>query len=149
REECPEIGTWDFEKIYGRAPLSGFMQEYDVALKTLLCRSATATIQALIGTGIAEWIDVELPKVQNTRADLLGWTIEKELVHIELQSTNDPGMALRMAEYCLSIFRLHEQFPRQILLYVGAAPMRMSAELRGPRLRFEYQIVDIRDFDGE
>jgi hypothetical protein len=28
----------------------------------------------LTGTGVARWLDVELPKVQNRRADLLGET---------------------------------------------------------------------------
>jgi hypothetical protein len=71
-------------------------------------------------------LDVELPKVQNTRVDLLGETNEARLVHLELQSGNDTTMPLRMAEYCLSVFRLFGKFPRQVLLYVGEAPLRMN-----------------------
>ena len=71
------------------------------------------------------------------------------MVHIELQSTNDPNMALRMAQYCLRVYRLFGKFPQQVLVYVGEAPMRMGTELRGPSLQYSYRMVDIREFDGE
>jgi hypothetical protein len=60
----------------------------------------------LTGTAIAKWLDVELPKVQNLRLDLLGETVGDELIHLELQSGNDAAMPLRMAEYCLGVYRL-------------------------------------------
>src|ERR1035438_8641189 len=127
------------------------MQEYDVALKTLLKGSAALTVRALTGTAVAKWLDVELPKVrkvQNLRLDLLGQTAGGQLIHIELQSGNDAAMPFRMIEYCLGIQRLFGQFPRQILLYVGEAPMHMQNELRGPDLSFQYGLIDIRTLDG-
>jgi len=99
------------------------MQEYDVALKTLLKGSAALTLRALTGTAVAKWLDAELPKVrkaQNLRLDLLGQTAGGQLIHIELQSGNDAAMPFRMIEYCLGIQRLFGQFPRQILLYASA-----------------------------
>jgi predicted transposase YdaD len=87
--------------------------------------------------------------VQNLRVDLLGETSDGGLVHLELQSGNDPGMPLRMAEYCLGVFRLFRRFPHQVLVYVGAAPLRMERELIGPDLSFRYTMVDIRDLDGD
>ena len=87
--------------------------------------------------------------MRNTRVDLLGETVAGELVHIELQSSNDPAMPLRMAEYCLRVFRLFGRFPRQVLVYVGEAPMRMDAVLSGPALQYSYRLVDIRELDGE
>ena len=124
------------------------MQEYDVALKLLLQSHAGRTIGALTGTVIAKWLDVELPKVQNLRLDLLGETAGGELIQLELQSRHDAGMPLRMAEYCLGVYRLFGRFPRQVLLYVGDAPLRMATDLRGGGLSFEYQAVDIRSLDG-
>jgi hypothetical protein len=116
-----------------------FMQEYDVALKLLLRGSAKLTMRELTGTAVENWIDVELPKVvQNTRVDLLGETADKGLVHLELQSGHDPDMPLRMAEYCLGVFRLFERFPRQVLLYVGEAPLRMASELRSDDVWFHH-----------
>jgi hypothetical protein len=128
------------------------MQEYDVALKMLLKGSAALTVHALTGTTVAKWLDVELPKVrkaQNLRLDLLGQTAGGQLIHIELQSGNDAAMPFRMIEYCLGIQRRFGQFPRQILLYVGEAPMHMQNELRGPDLSFQYGLIDIRTLDGD
>jgi hypothetical protein len=125
------------------------MQEYDVTLKLLLQGSTSLTMRELTGTAIVKWLDVELPKVQNLRLDLLGETADGSLVHVELQSSNDPSMPFRMVEYCLGVRRLFGQFPRQILLYVGEAPMRMENQLRGPDLSFEYRLIDIRTLDGD
>ncbi len=125
------------------------MQEYDVALKVLLRGSARLTMRELTGTAVENWLDVELPKVQNTRVDLLGETSEGSLVHLELQSGNDATMPLRMAEYCLSVFRVRGKFPRQVMVYVGEAPLRMESELRGPDVWFRYRAIDIRELDGD
>ena len=62
------------------------MQEYDVALKLLLQGSARLTIRELAGGPVEKWLDIELPKVQNLRMDLLGETAGGGLVHVELQS---------------------------------------------------------------
>jgi hypothetical protein len=125
------------------------MQEYDVALKLLLRGSAKLTIHELTGAVVESWVDADLPKVQNRRADLLGKTADGSLVHLELQSTNDSRMPLRMAEYCLGIFRLFGTFPHQVLLYVGEEPLRMDCELRGPGCWFRFESRDMRDLDGD
>src|ERR1039457_1236016 len=125
------------------------MQDYDVALKLLLQGSATLIMRELTGTAVAKWLDVELPKVQNLRLDLLGETVDGGLVHVELQSSNDAAMPLRMAEYCLGVFRLFGRFPQQVVLYVGEPQHRMESELRGPDMLFQYRLIDIRTLDGE
>ncbi|MGI8741666.1 MAG: hypothetical protein ACR2NN_03660 [Bryobacteraceae bacterium] len=48
------------------------MHEYDVTLKLLLRGPAPATLRQLTGVSIRNWLDVELPKFQNPRVDLLG-----------------------------------------------------------------------------
>lgn len=126
------------------------MHEYDISLKMLLRGSGSGVLRALTGDlPIEKWLDVEMPEMRNTRVDLLGQTADGGLVHIELQSTNDAAMPVRMLEYCLRVRRLFERFPRQILLYVGEAPLRMESELTGPDLSFRYKAVDIRELDGE
>jgi hypothetical protein len=125
------------------------MQEYDVTLKMLLRRPARRTLVELSGLIVDNWLDAELPKVQNLRLDLLGEATDQTLTHVELQSTNDAAMPIRMAEYCLGIFRLLGSFPRQILLYVGEAPLRMESELKGPSVWFRYELIDVRSLDGE
>jgi hypothetical protein len=87
------------------------MQAYDVALKLLLPRSATLTMRELTGTAVEKWLDVELPKVQNLRLDLLGRTVDGGLIQLELQSGNDPAMPFRMLEYCVGVQRLLRTIP--------------------------------------
>jgi predicted transposase YdaD len=125
------------------------MQEYDVALKLLLQKSATVTVRELTGTTIAKWLDVELPAVQNPRVDLLGEAPDGSLIHLELQSRNDRTMPVRMVEYCFRVYRLFEKLPRQILVYVGEPPLRMESEIRGADVWFRYHMIDIREVDGE
>jgi predicted transposase YdaD len=125
------------------------MQEYDIALKLLLRGSATVAMRELTGAPVARWLDVELPKVQNLRLDLLGETADGGLVHVELQSGNDAAMPLRMAEYCLGVFRLFGQFPRQVVLYVGEPQLQMENKLRGADVLFQYRMIDIRTLEGD
>lgn len=124
------------------------MHEYDIALKTLL-RNGGESLLALTSTAVDHWHNVEMPAVSNRRVDLLGETGDRRLIHIELQSTNDANMALRMAEYSIAIHRQFGRFPEQVVLYVGEAPLRMTGSLSGPNFKFECRIVDIREMDGE
>ena len=123
-------------------------QEYDATLKLLLRKSANVAIRELTGTHIKRWLNTELPRVQNLHLDLLGETTDRQLIHIELQSANDPLMPLRMAEYCLGIYRLYGRFPRQLCVYVGNAPLAMPKRLRAPNVSFRFEVVDIRSIDG-
>ena len=125
------------------------MHDYGVTLKLVLQSSAGLMLRFLTGVNIERWLNVELPEVRNSRVDLLGATADDGLIHIELQSGNDSNMAVRMAEYCLSVYCRYGVFPSQILLYVGEAPVRMQAELTGPDFSFRYKLIDIRDMDGE
>lgn len=62
------------------------MQEYDVALKLLLRLPGLLALQELTGTRVETWMDAEIPKIQNLRADLLGKAADGSLIHLELQS---------------------------------------------------------------
>jgi hypothetical protein len=66
------------------------VQEYDIALKLLLQQSAEWTLRRFTGVAVRRWLNVELPEVRGARVDWLGEGDDGELVHIELQSTNDP-----------------------------------------------------------
>src|SRR5258708_24573835 len=85
------------------AKMRAQMHEYDTALKLLLQR-ASGLVARELGIHVKRWLNIELPKVQNPRVDLLAETTDGRLVHIEIQSTNDGQMALRMLEYGLLIF---------------------------------------------
>jgi len=124
------------------------MHEYDIALKTFL-REGTQSLLALTGLTIERWHNVELPEVRNRRVHQLGETEDGRLVHIELQSTNDADMALRMLEYYAAVYRQFGRYPEQVVLYVGEAPMRMSGRIETANLSFTCRMVDIRELDGD
>jgi hypothetical protein len=126
------------------------MHEYDTVLKSLLRDPQNSIFQHVSGARIEQWLNVEFPEVQQTRADMLGLTADRRrLVGVELQSANDIKLPLRMAEYALMSYRLHEMFPEQYVLYVGEAEMRMKSELAGPDFYCRYKIIDIRSLDEE
>jgi predicted transposase YdaD len=127
------------------------MHEYDTVLKVLLQGSANSILEQITGVRVARWLNVELPEVRQTRVDLLDESADEKraLIHLELQSTNDPHLPLRMAEYSLRVYRRFLRFPQQVVLYVGDAEMRMPAMLSGPDHVCRYSIVDIRTLDSE
>jgi len=125
------------------------MHEYDIALKSIPMRLPGSVIEELTGFAITRWHNAELPQVRNPRVDLPGETADGRLVHIELQSTNDPYMALRMAEYAWAIYKQFGRFAEQIVLYVGEAPMRMRNLLEGGSASVRFRLVDIREFSAE
>jgi hypothetical protein len=126
------------------------MHEYDTVLKALLQSPQNTTFEKITDAKIDRWLNVEFPEVQQTRVDMLGVTLPRErFVGLELQSKNDMKLPLRMAEYALRTYRLHDAFPDQYVLYVGDEPMRMPAELAGPNFFCRYTIFDIRTLDEE
>jgi predicted transposase YdaD len=126
------------------------MHEYDTVLKALLQNDENTVVERITGLRIKQWLNVEFPEVQQTRIDILGATADGErLAGLELQSTNDMKLPLRMAEYALRTYRRHEKFPEQYVLYVGNAKMRMPAELVGANFSCRYKIIDIRELDEE
>ena len=125
--------------------------EYDATLKEVLTDLTGAALRLLTraSEAVLRWSNVELSGVRKPRVDLLGETAGGGLLHIELQSANDPNMAVRMLEYALAVRRSHGRFPDQVVLYVGREPMRMPDTLEGPGLRFHYRLIDVGAIDGE
>ncbi len=124
-------------------------QEYDVALKALFQNSAQFALQTLVGGVVVRWLNPELPKVRNKRADLIGETSEGDVVHIEFQSGNVQAMEVRMAAYYVELLERFGRHTRQVLLYVGRDKLRMKSLLKTPAMSFRYQLVDIRSMDGD
>ena len=68
---------------------------------------------------------------------------------MELQSSHDSDMPLRMVEYALAVKRKFGTIPRQIVLYVGRGPLRMADFLAEGSMSFRYELRDFRTLDGE
>ena len=123
------------------------MHKYDVTLKNALRRLTGSVLRDVSGVKVTRWHNNELPSVHTRRADMLGEAADGQLLDIELQSTNQADMALRMLEYATAIHRQFGRLPRQLVLYVGAARLRMGAQIRGEHLNYRCRIVDLRSLD--
>ncbi len=53
-----------------------------------------------------------------------------------------------MLNYLVAIEHKYERVPRQLVLYVGEAPMKMQNRIVASGLSFEVKMVDIRSVDG-
>jgi hypothetical protein len=125
------------------------MHEYDVALKSILMRLAGSVLAEITGFEVKLWHNVELPEVRSLRVDMLGEIADGRLAHIELQSTNDPDMVWRMAEYAFAIRRRLARWPVQMVLYVGKPELKMECCIDDAFLKYQCRIVDIREMDAE
>src|SRR5689334_4429570 len=105
-------------------------QDYDVALKLLFRSKSSRAVREIAGGAVRRWLDKELPVIRNTRADLIGETIAGEIVHLEFMSVNQPLFELRMAGYYTEIYQAWGRHPRQALVYVGRAKLRMSGHFK-------------------
>jgi len=125
------------------------MHEYDTVLKDLLKNPQSTVLERITGKKIERWLNVEFPEVRQTRVDLLGETVDGELMAMELTGQNENNFPLRMAEYALSIYREYGRLPNQYALFVGEAEMRMPSELAGPNFLCRYKLVDIRSLNED
>ncbi len=125
-------------------------QDYDVSLKLLLRYSKGLIAHALFGNaGVTEWLSVEQPRVNNPRADLLARCGDGKLRHVEIETSNDPGMARRKAEYYLGFWRLFDEHVEQVLLFASQRPLTMSPVFETPSMRYQFRILDLKTWDGE
>ena len=80
---------------------------------------------------LTQWLNVELPKVEVLRPDLLGATPEGGFIPIELRCSDVSNMAIRMAEYARVILSNFQQLSKQIVLYAGQEKLSMEAGFSG------------------
>jgi predicted transposase YdaD len=122
---------------------------FDTILKTLFQSSSLLLLELLTNAPVREWINVEIPKAQINKVDLVAWLADGRLYHLELQSENDPNMASRMLEYYFLLWKRYGVTPVQQVIYVGGRPMAMGVDIQHENLTFRYRATDIRELDSE
>ena len=123
--------------------------EYDATLKQLVTRSAPRLLNALVGGPIEKWLNIELPRVNAPRMDMLCQRSDGCLVNIEFQTANEPDMAEREAVYYLETYRALRKYPVPVVLYMGRESMRMRSRIDTEHMKFQMRLIDIREFDGD
>jgi hypothetical protein len=93
---------------------------FDSTIKDLIQRDRPSLLTQLSGgIAIRAFLNVELPKVQDRKLDLVLLLEDGSILHIEIQSTHDSEIAYRMLDYYSLLKRRYKRPTRQVLLYVG------------------------------
>ena len=122
----------------------------DRVLKDLIQSPQSTLLEQLTGgIPVREFLNGELPKVMERRADLVARLIDGSIFHLEIQGQNDRQIAYRQGVYCLLIAQRYQRPVRQVVLYVGKAQLRMKAMLDAGGTRVSYRLIDIRELDSD
>ena len=91
--------------------------DFDGTLKDVFQQDRPTLLNRLTGgVAVKEFLNVELPKVQQRRVDLVLSLEDGKILHIEFQSENDRFMPYRMVEYWSLIKRTFKRPLRQVVL---------------------------------
>jgi len=126
----------------------GFLNmRYDIPLKELFHHAPQQLLQLLTGSQAVELLNAEYPSVKSRRPDLVARLTDGRIYHLELQTKNDNKMLWRMLEYYALIHAYYGIAPLQQVLYVGKTKPKFMTHYQSEHLRFDYQLVDIREID--
>ena len=120
---------------------------YDRTLRELFHEVPRTLIKLLVNKEIKEVLETSFPKVEERRVDLLTRLEDDTLFHLEIQSINDTLMPKRMLKYASLIYESYDEFPFQMVLYVGDRDIKILSKINEKNLRYNYEVRDIRDFD--
>ncbi len=126
-------------------PKSSFV--YDRSLKELFSKIPTNFIKLLIDKDIKDILDTNFPSISENKADLIARLEDDSIFHLEIQSTNDKNMPLRMIKYALLIYEKYKIYPKQLVLYIGDKKLNTPNHLNFEKLNYYYDVKNIKDFD--
>ncbi|MEP7336428.1 MAG: hypothetical protein ABI977_01570 [Acidobacteriota bacterium] len=122
--------------------------QFDTTLKEIFQTPPTRLLEQLCGSEVVELLNIEQPSVKMRRADLVVRLKNGRILHVELQSEDEEEMPWRMLEYYPPIRRIYGQAPIQIVLYVGAKPLKVAPKIEEERLHYSYDAIDSRQLDA-
>ncbi|MGH9722161.1 MAG: hypothetical protein ACRD8O_18280 [Bryobacteraceae bacterium] len=124
--------------------------DYDGALKDLFQQDHPTLLDEITcAVPVKEFLNVELPKMQERRVDLVLSLEDRSILHLEFQSRNHRDMPYRMAMYHLLLTQRYRRHLRHVVLYVGERKMRMQTRLDSGPMQFHYELKDIRERRAE
>ncbi|MBF0592089.1 MAG: hypothetical protein HQL02_08380 [Nitrospirae bacterium] len=122
-------------------------QIYDKLLKELIKNVPPKFLKILTGYETGKFLDIQLPSVQMRQPDLLVDVLDGNIVHIEIQSTNDKAITSRMYEYSALILKQYNILPLQTLLYIGDKPINTTNSLIGRDVNYSYRVRDMKEIN--
>jgi predicted transposase YdaD len=97
---------------------------------------------------VAEYLATEQPQVLNRRADMVARNVDGSLHHCEFQTSNETDFAVRMLGYYAYLVGAYGQHVVQTVLYLGREPLRLESTYISPSIKFEFEIVNLRELDA-
>ncbi|NOQ35714.1 MAG: hypothetical protein GQ569_07435 [Methylococcaceae bacterium] len=132
------------------------MAEKDIISKQSIKRIAVDIAIHLLHLEIdpndVELLTTEQQRVEDRRADLVVKLKLKNkqpfILHIEIQSSNDKKMPLRMMRYYTDIALAYPKFPiKQYVIYIGKRTLNMDDFVKDSDWSYRYQLIDMKDVD--
>ncbi|WP_029520808.1 hypothetical protein [Persephonella sp. IF05-L8] len=124
------------------------MAKLDKTLRDIIQNIPQKFISILTGKKGSKILDNTFPSIKERLADLVLELENGSVFHLELQTQNDKNMPFRMLEYYLL---LKQRYPdktiKQMVLYVGDGKTNMQNYLETDKLKFSYEIRDIKDIE--
>lgn len=123
---------------------------FDITLKDILSAKPKRLFKLLTGSEEAEVLDVEFAETKLRKPDVVLQLQNGSIYHIELQSTNDKDMPLRMLEYRLHLMKQFEgKVIKQKVLYIGQPQLTMQSSIVSEDLQYKFELIDIRQLSCE
>ena len=122
--------------------------KYDITIKELFSKKPSRFLELLTGFREGNFIDTQLPEIFIQQSDMILELPDKSIFQLEIQSTNDKKMYIRMYGYSYLILSKFDVLAKQMVLYVGDKPLNMRKSIRNQLIKYEYILKDIRDFDS-
>ncbi|HEY3742636.1 MAG TPA: hypothetical protein VGL53_22460 [Bryobacteraceae bacterium] len=122
---------------------------YDLLLKLIFQEAMPGLLRVLGLPPLVDYLSVEFPKRTKAQPDLVVRLADGRILHIELQSKNDPRMEWRCLEYWQVI---SEQWPGvelvQVVIYLGDSPLTMATGISRGGMQYRFEVLNLRDIEA-
>ncbi len=102
---------------------------------------------------VIEFVDKEFQRIEKREADIVvkcKINGVEEILHIEIQNSNDSKMPIRMMRYYTDIRLLYPKLPiRQYLIYIGKRKCVIKDKIEEENRFFSYNLIDMHKIDCE
>ncbi|NWF66284.1 MAG: hypothetical protein HXX81_02330 [Campylobacterales bacterium] len=117
------------------------------AIKTLVIDIAKYILEIEINQ--IEFLDKELQRIEDRRADIVAKIDNSYILHLEIQNSNDKYMHLRMLRYFTDISFLTDMKIVQYVVYIGKEKLNMKSNLTLHNINYNYNLIDMKNIDCE
>ncbi len=120
---------------------------YDKIFREISPFFLSVLIDQVLKLDIVTFVDLKdkLQVTRQTETDTLRKVTDRKgntyILHIEIESKNDPTMAVRMADYFTTLHLIYKLPVKQYVIYIGDGPCRMPDKLVLPGIRFGYTLI--------